>query len=161
MKTLFLIRHAKSSWKFPELDDHERPLNRRGERDCLLMARHFQQQDVLPEVIYSSTAIRALDFAQAISNELMVTLIPDLSLYTFDQDELLAILQHIPDTANSVAVVGHNPAMHRLINRISQSELPKLPTASLVALNCDIEQWSELEAGKAVLNYISCPKMLL
>ena len=158
MKKLLLIRHAKSSRKFPELDDHERPLNRRGERDSLLMARYLQQQDELPDVIYSSTAVRALDFAQIISDELMVSLVPDLSLYTFDPDELLAILQHIPESTHSVAMVGHNPAIHYLANRLTQTELPKVPTGSILSLECDIEMWSELATGTAQLASFEYPK---
>ena len=83
MRRLLLIRHAKSSSKHHELDDHERPLNRRGERDVISMARHLADKDEHFDVIYSSTAVRALDFAQTISELTHVTLVPDLSFYTF------------------------------------------------------------------------------
>ncbi len=159
MRKLVLIRHAKSSWKFPELDDHERPLNKRGERDSLSMARHIADKETL-DVLYSSTAVRALDFAQQISEFAYVDLIPDLSFYTFDVDELIEILKHLPDSAQRVAVVGHNPAISHAINRLTTKEIIKVPTAAIATMNSDIESWADLYSGCFDLEYFDTPKML-
>ncbi|RBP49144.1 SixA phosphatase family protein [Arenicella xantha] len=160
MKTLFLIRHAKSSWQDQDLDDHERPLNKRGERDSLTMARYLAERDESIEVIYSSTAIRALDFAQNLSDFTGVTLMPDLTFYTFDVDELHEILKHLPEHVTNVAVVGHNPAITEAVNRLAAQGYDNVPTAGIVKMECDIEDWSQLYAGCAELQYFVSPKML-
>lgn len=160
MKTLFLIRHAKSSWKDADIDDHERPLNARGERDSLSMSRYLSERDEIIEVIYSSTAIRALDFAQSLSDFTGVTLVPDLTFYTFDVDELYEILKHLPDTLSQVAVVGHNPAITAAVNRVAAQDYDNIPTAAIVKIECDIDEWSQLYAGCGELSYFVAPKML-
>ncbi len=102
MRRLLIIRHAKSSWKYPELDDHERPLNKRGERDSLSMARYLADKDEGLDVLYSSTAVRALDYAQTLSDFCHTTLVPELSFYTFDDEELLEIFRHLPDSVQRI-----------------------------------------------------------
>lgn len=161
MRRLLLIRHAKSSWKHPELGDHERPLNKRGQRDVLTMARHLADKDEPLDVIYSSTATRALDFAQAISEFTHVELIPELSFYTFDVDELIQIIKHLPATAESAAVVGHNPAITHAVNRLSGSDLDNVPTSGVAALNCPIDDWHQLGQGDCELDYFDFPKMFV
>lgn len=160
MRKLFLIRHAKSSHKFDELDDHERPLNKRGERDSITMARYLEGKDEALDVIYSSTATRAIDFAQTLSDFSGATLIPDLSFYTFDDDELIEILKHLPDSAYNVAVVAHNPAITRTVNRLTSGAIKKVPTAGICAIDCPVENWSDLLDADCELDYVSYPKML-
>lgn len=158
MKKLLLLRHAKSSWADDELDDHERPLNARGERDSFTMARYLADADEGIDVIFSSTATRALDFAHVISEFTDVSLVPDLSFYTFDEDELMEILRSLPDEANCVAVVAHNPAVYQLSNRLSENEFDKFPTAAVASFECDIEQWRDLNESNCELVYFETPK---
>ena len=163
MKILTLIRHAKSSWKHEELDDHERPLNKRGERDALAIARYLQMQSDIDDsfdVIYSSTATRALELGQTISDFTNITLIPDLSFYTFDPDELLEILRSLLEQASRIAIVGHNPAIIQLVNRLSAASLKKLPTSGVVTLECPVDYWHELDQGLCNLNSVITPKLL-
>lgn len=159
MRRLLLIRHAKSSSKHNELDDHECPLNRRGERDVISMARHLADKDEHFDVIYSSTAVRALDFAQTISELTHVSLVPDLSFYTFNGSELLEVLQNLPGDAYCVAVVAHNPAIAQTVNHLTGESLAKIPTSGIVALDCDVEDWSQLGEMAAQLVYFDYPKM--
>lgn len=161
MRRLLLIRHAKSSWKFPELDDHERPLNKRGERDVLTMARHLADKAEPLDVIYSSTATRALDYAQLLSEFTNCSLIPDLSFYTFSDEELLEILRNLPDDAINIAVVAHNPALLRVVNQLTAKEFSNVPTSGIVAIDCVVASWSELGggAGACELAYFDYPKM--
>ena len=159
MRRLLLIRHAKSSWKNHDGDDHERPLNQRGEQDSILMARHLADKGEELNIIFSSTATRALDFAQQLSDFTHVTLEPDLSFYTFDQDELLEILHSLPDNANRIAIVGHNPAITRVASKLASHEFDNIPTAGIVALNCDAESWSELSVSDCEIDYFEYPKM--
>lgn len=159
MRKLLLIRHAKSSWKYPDLDDHERPLNKRGERDILTMARHLEERDEELDVIYSSTANRALDLAQNISELTYTNLVPDLSFYTFDDDELLQILKCLPDTVERVAVVAHNPAITLVANRLTANDYENVPTSGIVAINCDVDSWADLNSGQCKVDYFVFPKM--
>ena len=161
MRKLLLIRHAKSSHKFDDLDDHERPLNKRGERDSITMARHLADKGEAIDVIYSSTATRAIDFAQMISEFTYIPLEPDLSFYTFDVDELVEILRNLPDSVYSAAVVAHNPAITRAVNRLSNQEIDNVPTAGMVALNCPIEHWHELGEMECQFDYFDYPKMFV
>jgi len=168
MKTIYLIRHAKSSWKYPELDDHERPLNKRGERDSITIARYFQSCEWQSQtgefagfdVIYSSTATRALDLAQTISDFCHTSLVPDLSFYTFDADELLEILRNLPDHANCVAIVAHNPAITQVVNRLTVSQIANVPTAGVASIDCPLDSWHELDDGLCDLVSFITPKML-
>jgi len=159
MRRLLLIRHAKSSHKHPELDDHERPLNRRGERDVISMARHIADKDEHLDVIYSSTAVRALDLAQTISEFTHVSLVPDLSFYTFNAGDLLEVLQNLPEHAYCVAVVAHNPAITQAVNHLTGEALVNVPTSGIVAIDSDIEDWSQLGENTSELVYFDYPKM--
>jgi len=160
VKKLLLIRHAKSSWKEHDLDDHERPLNARGERDSFTMARYLADKDEAIDVIYSSTATRALEFAHAVSEFCNVSLVPDLSFYTFDVDELFEILRSMPDDAQRVAVIGHNPAITRIVNRLTGAELSNVPTAGVVCIYCEIDEWRGLSESHCELRYFVSPKIL-
>lgn len=160
MKKLLLIRHAKSSWADDELDDHERPLNARGERDSFTMARYLADADEGLDVIFTSTAARALDFAHVISEFTDVSLVPDLSFYTFDEDELMEIIRSLPDNASRVAVVAHNPAIHRVVERLSESELEKMPTAAVASFECHVDEWRDVSESNCELIYLETPKRL-
>ena len=160
MKKLLLIRHAKSSRSESDLDDHERPLNERGERDSFTMARYLAETDEGLDVIYTSTANRALDFAHTLSEFCNVSLLPDLSFYTFDVDELLEILRSLPNDANRVAVVAHNPAITQLVNRLCQTDIENVPTAGMVSIDCEIDEWRELSQAYCQLDYFTSPKKL-
>lgn len=160
MKKLILIRHAKSSWKDSELDDHERPLNKRGDRDRLTLARYLADTDLSVEVIYSSTAVRALELAQTISEFTQISLVPDLSFYTFDPDQLLQIIQSLPEEASSVCVVGHNPAITQLSNSLCNTELLNVPTSGVVTMTFELDDWHDIERGLAEFEGLVSPKII-
>jgi phosphohistidine phosphatase len=160
MKKLLLLRHAKSSWAENDLDDHERPLNARGERDSVTMARYLADADEGLDVIFTSTATRALDFAHVISELTDVTLVPELSFYTFDEDQLMEIIRSLPDDANRVAVVAHNSAVHQVANRLSENELDSFPTAGVAAFECHVDEWREINESNCELTYFQTPKKI-
>ncbi len=161
MKKLLLFRHAKSSWADNELDDHERPLNDRGERDSFTMARFLADSDEGLDVIYTSTAARALDFAQVLSELTDVSLVPDLSFYTFDEDELMEIIRSLPDEARRAAVVSHNPAVYQLVNRLGDNQLDKFPTAAVASFECHVDHWREVNESNCELVYFETPKRIM
>ncbi len=160
MKKLLLIRHAKSSWKHHDLDDHERPLNARGERDSFTMARWLAESDEGLDVIYSSSAIRAVTFAERIAEFANLNLVPDLTFYTFDADELIEIISNLPSQVQRVGIVGHNPAITQASNKLCGSELKNVPTAGIVSIECPITEWSEIVEAPCELRYFQSPKRL-
>jgi len=145
MKTLLLLRHAKSSWNRPELNDHDRPLNKRGNKEAPEVGKYLKANDLVPDLILSSTALRAHDTAQAVADESgfegQIELYQDL--YLSDTSCYLDILQRIPDDANRVLVVGHNPDLEELLTLLTDTTL-HLTTAALAQIDLPISSWQEL-----------------
>jgi phosphohistidine phosphatase len=160
MKTLLLLRHAKSSWNQPELHDHDRPLNKRGKKEAPLVGKYLKDHDLMPDLILSSTARRAHDTAQAVLEESgfpgQVDLYQDL--YLSDTACYLDILCCLPDDANRVLVVGHNPDLEELLTLLTDVT-EHLPTASLAQVDLPITCWQELnEATDGRLQKLWSPR---
>ena len=143
MKELLVLRHAKSSWKHPELDDHDRPLNKRGKGDAPQMGELIRREGMIPERIISSTAERAHTTAKLVANacgyqqELLAT----ARLYLAGPDEYLDLLSELDDGIGSAMVVGHNPGMEELVEELTgMSE--RMPTAALARIALDLESWT-------------------
>ena len=144
MKTLLLLRHAKSSWKQPELHDHDRPLNKRGKKEALKVGAYLKDHDLVPDLILSSTARRAHDTAQTVAEESGFSGQVDLyqDLYLSDASCYLDILSCLPEDANRVLVVGHNPDLEELLTLLTDVA-EHLPTASLAQVDLPITSWQE------------------
>jgi phosphohistidine phosphatase len=144
MKELLLLRHAKSSRDEPDLDDHERPLNERGERDAPRMGRWLRHQRILPDRIVSSTAVRARATAQKLAAACgyagEIGLTP--RLYLAEPDECLAVLREIPDRDGSVLLVGHNPCFEDLVERLV-GRPERMPTAALARIALPLGRWQD------------------
>lgn len=145
MKTLLLMRHAKSSWKLPEIADHERPLNKRGYRDAPLMGQFLQEHDLEPQQILSSTATRARQTAELVAeaSHFQGDIIYMSRLYMAEAEEYLNALRELPDQFDRVMVIGHNPGLETLLQVLS-SEIKSLPTAVVAQIDLPIEKWGEL-----------------
>ena len=145
MKTLLILRHAKSSWKDANLADHDRPLNKRGKRDAPRMGSLLREQDLIPDVILSSSAERAYKTAEAAADEsgFEGEVILSRDLYSFGPEPYLAYLANLPDEYERVMVVGHNPAMEELLEELT-GEYQRFPTAALALVQLPIENWSEI-----------------
>lgn len=150
MKTLLVQRHAKSSWKHPEVSDHDRPLNKRGRRDAPRMGRFVAAQGLRPDVIVASTARRARRTAEEVARhagcEGAVQL--DRRLYLASPDEIVDVVRGVAGGARRVMVVGHNPGLEDLVARLA-GRRETLPTAALAALRLSIRSWTELTASTA------------
>jgi phosphohistidine phosphatase len=149
MKTILILRHAKSSWKHPELSDHDRPLNKRGKREGPQVGEHLRAQGLQPDIILSSTAVRAQATAQAAAEgcgyEGEIRYIPDL--YRADIEDFMGILQGLEEAVNTVMVVGHNPDLEMLLSFLTEED-ESLPTAALAQVELPIESWRELDPDK-------------
>jgi phosphohistidine phosphatase len=145
MKILLILRHAKSSWKFPDLSDHDRPLNRRGKRDAPRMGRLLKEKGLVPDLVISSTATRAKDTATAVAKHsgYKGRKINFESLYAAEPAAYLTVLRDVADNYQQVLIVGHNPSVEELIETLT-GEIHIIPTCTLVQIEFDIEKWSAI-----------------
>lgn len=162
MKVLLLLRHAKSSWKSAGLSDHDRPLNNRGKRDAPRIGKVLLEEGIVPEIIISSSAIRAHSTAKKVakSSHYKGQVIIASSLYRGGPIEYLNVLRHQPDQARTVLLVGHNPDIEQLLEMLTRKE-SIMPTCSLAVINLPVERWMNLtNSTKAELRKVWRPKEL-
>jgi phosphohistidine phosphatase len=160
MKKLYLVRHAKSSWDDLSVSDFDRGLNQRGENDAPLMADVLKKEGVDPSLIISSPANRAITTAKILAEGLGYKKDIDIkeSIYESSDFNLMMIIKELDEKLDSVMIVGHNPAMNDVINKISDLSIHNLPTCSVVALEL-LEGWSSLDPYKAKNIFYKYPKM--
>ncbi len=162
MKTLYLLRHAKSSWSFDDLSDHDRPLNGRGRDDAPHMGKALHQRNIVPDIVLSSSAVRALSTAVLVTRELgyphdKIRVEP--SIYQADVATLLGIVHALPAAAASAMLVGHNPTFTDLANELSPaSPIQEMPTAGVVCLRFAVDSWAEVARANAEFYFFDYPK---
>lgn len=144
MKTLLLMRHAKSSWKDESLDDHDRPLNKRGKRDAPRMGAALRELQLIPDFIICSSARRARKTAESVAfaadfrGETRIT----AELYMASPDKILQVLAQTPDTFNFILLICHNPSVEELFERLT-GQSRAFSTAAIAQLHLDIDSWSQ------------------
>jgi len=145
MKTLLVLRHAKSSWDDPALDDHERPLNTRGRRDGPRMGVLVREYGLLPDVIISSDALRARLTAEAVTEAARYggEILLDPRLYLAGPADILSLLPGVRENAETVMIVGHNPGLEQLVEQLT-GRRHDLPTAALAQIRLPIDHWRDL-----------------
>ncbi len=159
-KTLFIIRHGKSSWE-SEVKDIDRPLTERGVRNSYEMATRLANANLIPELVYSSSAARALHTAVIMTR---VWELPDKSfsirelLYMSGAAEIDAVLAEIPEEVNSVAIYGHNPTFTAFANQFLSAAIDNIPTAGVVVLTIEASSWTELRSGTVLEEVVDFPK---
>lgn len=147
MKTLLVLRHAKSSWNYPERSDYDRPLNARGKRDAPRIGTHLQAQGLIPDRILTSSARRARKTARKVAKGCGYTgKIKKLErFYEAVPGVYFETLQGLPDKYRSVLVVGHNPTMEQLVRHLT-GQIWQMPTAALAHIELSIERWELFDA---------------
>ena len=168
MHTLYLLRHAKSSWADPTLPDRERPLAPRGRRDAKRIANHLRRCRIEPELVLCSSAVRTRETLELIRPPLAAasTVTLEQELYAASAEELLERLRTLPDTLASVLLIGHNPGLQQLALVLASAgaELERLeakfPTAALATLALPNASWGQLSPADAVLAGYVVPKQL-
>jgi phosphohistidine phosphatase len=154
LKTLYIARHAKSSWDDPSLSDFERPLNKRGKRDAPFMAGILACRGESPELILSSPAERAKKTAEIYHHYLGGKLRFEDGIYEATAMRLFYLVQEAFQEANSVMIVGHNPGLTELNDYLSDIPIFNIPTAGVVAL----EFRNEIAAKSAKQRFFEYPK---
>jgi phosphohistidine phosphatase len=162
VKTILLLRHAKSAWSQPGLDDHDRPLNKRGERAAETMAEYIVHNAPRPDLILCSTAVRTRQTLAPLIHRLATPAPPialEKGLYLASEPALLARLQAVGDEARTVLLIGHNEGIGELASALAGTGSPsvltrlheKFPTGALAMLRVPDGSWQSLKVGAAEL----------
>ena len=160
MKTLVLVRHAKSAWDEPGLDDHERPLAKRGLRDAPEMGHRLAERGLEPDVILSSTAVRARMTAELIADALgfradRVT--TDERLYAASPEEILGVVRQLNPAVDIAMLVAHDPGMSDLAHRLS-GEIDHMPTCGVAEFRFAAWSWSEIAESEPLEVHLDTPR---
>lgn len=161
MKTLTLLRHAKSSWSDPGLIDHDRPLSGRGKRDLPVMGERLQRAGIRPSLILSSTAVRAWKTAKGIAKHISYPtefLQREQRLYHAGVNRMLDVLAQQDDAFNSILLIGHNPGLTDFANYLVPGITDNIPTCGFVSLTVDSEDWNLKGEKKIELAVYDYPK---
>lgn len=159
MKTLFILRHAKSSWSDPDLADFERPLNDRGKDAAPFMGKLMRENGFQPEVILTSPAVRARHTAALVKEAggLSGILQFDARIYEASPQGLRQVVTELDDSHASAMLVGHNPGIEGFIRFLTGS-LEPMPTAALAVIELGIDKWNVISEGCGKLQKVFRPK---
>lgn len=160
-KTLYLVRHAKSSWVNPSYSDFDRPLNDRGQRDAPEMGRRLKERGILPDMIVASPARRAFETLELLNGELGVdkdSVFMQKRLYEASTETLVEIIQSLDNSAESALIIGHNPSMSWGAEKILGEPVGNLPTCAVVAIELDSNDWNLAGICAADRLFVDYPK---
>lgn len=170
MKTIILLRHAKSAWDDPDLPDHDRPLSERGREDAATLGRIWQGRQVSPELVVTSSARRTQQTLELVQNRLdaQPPVTVERELYLCGRRAWLERLRRLPAEVETVLVVGHNPDLHDLAlylvgsgdKDLRKSLARKFPTCASVTLRVETEDWRTIDHGVAQLVAFDTPSRL-
>jgi phosphohistidine phosphatase len=161
MKTLYLLRHAKSDWNEPGLRDFDRPLNGRGREAAPLVGRFIRKKKLRVDLLLCSPAARARQTAALVSQSagLSAELLYDERIYEADVARLLEVVARAAESAEALMLVGHNPGMEGLLAFLT-GEGRQMPTAALACVALDVEKWGEARERAGRLEWLVRPKEL-
>ena len=160
-KILYLVRHAKSSWKDLSLSDQHRPLNKRGRRSAPEMGKRMAAQGHRPDLIISSPAKRAHTTARKIAAELdfdVSDIVIDQNLYFSGSGGMTGVLAGVDDVYQKVMLVGHNPDMTHMMNIMGNTYVDNMPTCAIAVIGLDISSWAEIASAEGQLLGYDYPK---
>ncbi len=148
MKTLLLLRHAKSSWDDEDLDDHDRPLNKRGKKAAPRMGELLRDERIVPDLIVTSTAKRASKTAELAAKAAGYggTILRDHALYLAPPDRYVRVASRVQSNPERLMLVGHNPGIEMCMNMLTGDDRD-MPTAALAVIMVPIETWDEMSPG--------------
>lgn len=161
MKTLYLLRHAKSSWTDASLQDFERPLNDRGKEAAPLVGQYIREQKLRVDLLLSSPATRARQTAALVKESagLNAELLYDERIYEADAVTLLEVVTQAGESAEALMLVGHNPGLEQLLKLLTGEER-RMQTAALACVALDAEKWGKVRAGAGRLEWLVRSKAL-
>ena len=163
MKTLYIVRHAKSAWDDPSLSDHDRPLMKKGVRKTGKISDFLIDQDVKVDQMISSSAVRAYETARLIADALEYPLDDikkESDLYHADVDQILSVVFGVNDDIDSLMIFGHNPTFTSFANQFLEHKVDWMPTSAIVSVSFETDKWEEIIMAKRRTNFVIFPKML-
>ncbi|MDX9943131.1 MAG: histidine phosphatase family protein [Bacteroidales bacterium] len=163
MKTIYLVRHGKSSWQHPGQKDHERPLLEAGVERTKKIRAFLLGKGVKPGVIISSHAVRAMETAKLMAEGLGVPaegIRQEREIYLGTEDSLLDLVSALPDEIESVMLVGHNPVMTGFAQMLQARLTEDLPTSAVVSISFHTPEWNRILLSEKQVNFIVFPSML-
>jgi len=161
MKQLHITRHGKSSWDYVDISDIDRPLNSRGINNSYMMAKRLADKEVVPDLLISSPATRALSTAvifMRVMNLPYNSLQINEDIYVGYVDDLTSIIRSIDNRYNNVMLFGHNPAFTDLANRFLTGSVDNIPTAGIVSMSFAIDDWNDIAEAVPELEIFDYPK---
>ena len=165
MKQLLLVRHSKSDRNDPTLDDFDRPLNERGQKNAVEMAKRLVKQEIIPKQIVSSPALRALSTANLFADTLKVKrsdIIKVDTIYEASAAALLKVINSLNDESDLTAIFGHNPGLSEIAYQLTDNaSLYSLPTTGMALIEFPFDQWSMVSQGPGKLILYDFPKNTL
>jgi phosphohistidine phosphatase len=164
IKTLVIVRHAKSTWDYDSVDDMDRPLKESGIRNAYLVAETLKKKNVVFDAIYSSPANRAIHTAVIFSRVLKISpkkiAIHD-ELYSESDSSIVQFIKSIPEEFSKVLIFGHNPTFTDLANRFLKQRISNLPTAGAVYLEMNCDSWNHIGPVAVVKDFLYFPKKII
>ncbi|QJB34524.1 histidine phosphatase family protein [Chitinophaga oryzae] len=162
MKTLLLIRHAKSSWNNPDMDDFDRPLNKRGKQNAPEMAQRLVSRGMVPELIIASPAKRARSTAKIMAEEWHYpkqAILLEEELYLCYASTFLKVITRIDDDFNAVAIFAHNPGITDFANYLTEEiRIDNVPTTGIFAIQADTDSWKDFDLARKKFLFFDYPR---
>jgi phosphohistidine phosphatase len=161
MKKIYLVRHAKSSWKFPELDDFERPLNNRGRKDAPLMGDLLKESKIFPGLIITSPASRAASTSRIVADCIGYPLEKieyNANLYGPSNITFFNIVKKVDEAINELMLFGHNPELTVFANSLSDYYISNIPTCGILCIEFSVTAWKDIKEKKGKFKFFEYPK---
>lgn len=161
MKTLYLVRHAKSSWDDPNLTDFERPLNERGRKAAPIMAKYIFERGYIPQHFVSSPANRAIATARLFADKMNFerkNIQLDGRIYNSNNQELLGVIQSLNDKYDSIALFGHDTSITVTTEELSNQRFLHFPTCGVAGIKLNVNSWADVVEGCGELLFFAFPK---
>ena len=161
MKTLYFIRHAKSDWSNPLLSDFERGLNKRGAKDAPLMGNVLSNKGIYPDLIISSSALRARMTAIEIAHKINYShdcIQYEASLYACEVQTIINSIRGVSQSVNTLFVCGHNPEFTECANMICGTNIENIPTCGVAAMRLYVDNWKSIGLNSAEFLFLETPK---
>lgn len=163
MKTLYIVRHGKSAWDNPDLKDHDRTLLPKGIKRTEKVALFLASKSHKPDLIISSSAIRAFETAKILATELSYEeekIRIDSNIYYQGSEYLMELLYGLPNEVNAVMLIGHNPTFSHFANKFLDKPISDLPTTGTVSVSFETKKWEEIHTAVKNTNFVIVPRML-
>ena len=154
MKTLYIVRHAKSSWEYEGIEDIDRPLKKRGIKDAHLMSKILSNKITRPDVFLSSSANRALHTAVIFCENFeypLSNLKIRRQLYSFSDGYLVKMVKALDDGFNSAIIFSHDHGINTFVNKFGNKPLAHVPTCGIIAIQFEEKHWKNIKKGKTIL----------